>query len=515
MCDDFQYSSLTMKSRDHSRQLESKFPRISGFSRQHVAAVSFAVRLGLALTLTAAISGCRVGPNYHAPSVQLQPFHNAPSIEARTDAPPAPSLDQWWVGFQDPKLTEVVQRTLAENLDLAAALTRVQQARAVAKGAGAARLPAGSLSASTTSLRQSLESPFGRISPVIPGYQRDQNYYDLGIAASWETDLFGSLRRGAEAATAEAQAAEAMRTGTRISIAAEAADAYLQIRGAQARLSFAHEQIETDQHLVDLVRQRKDAGVASDRELAQAEALLSGAKATIPLLDTVLESELNRLDVLMGAQPGTYAADLKVVADISVVPSIPNTAAPMDLLRRRPDIIAAEREVAASNARIGQSLAEYYPKLSLSGIVGSEALAPAHLFEQQGFQSIGVAGLRWRLFDFGRVDAEVKQARGANAEALLRYRSSVLHAAEDVEDAFTLLAQSENRRSELLLEIAQLQRVRDRSQESYNAGVIGLTDVLDADRQLLAAKDELAVSREDAARAAVGSFRALGGGWQP
>jgi outer membrane protein TolC len=137
------------------------------------------------------------------------------------------------------------------------------------------------------------------------------------------------------------------------------------------------------------------------------------------------------------------------------------------------------------------------------------------VFEQQGFQPIGVAGLRWRLFDFGRVDAEVKQARGANAEALVRYRSSVLHAAEDVEDAFTLLAQSENRRTELLQEIAQLQRVRDRSQESYSAGVISLTDVLDADRQLLAAKDELAVNRESAARAAVGSFRALGGGWQP
>ncbi len=477
--------------------------------------MSVALRLGLALTLTAAMSGCSVGPNYHPPSVQLQPFHNAPSIEARTAAPPAPSLDQWWAGFQDPKLTEVVQRALQQNLDLAAALTRVQQARAAAKEAGARRLPAGSLSASTTSLSQSTESQIGRLSPIIPGYDRDQNYYDLGISASWETDLFGSLKRGSEAATAEAQAAEAMRTGTRISIAAEAADAYLQIRGAQARLSFAHGQIETDQHLVDLVRQRRDAQVASDRELAQAEALLSGARATIPLLETVLEAQLNRLDVLMGAQPGTYAAELKVVADIPMVPSIPNTADPMDLLRRRPDIIAAEREVAASNARIGQALAEYYPKLSLSGIVGSEALAPTHLFEQQGFQPIGVAGLRWRLFDFGRVDAEVKQARGANAEALLRYRSSVLHAAEDVEDAFTLLVQSENRRTELLLEIAQLQRVRDRSQESYDAGVIGLTDVLDADRQLLAAKDELAVSRESAARAAVGSFRALGGGWQP
>ena len=504
-----------MTSRKGSTQIESQSPRIRQRRRQHLGAEQLSLWLAFALTLTASVTGCRVGPNYRPPSVQLQPFHNAPFIEARTGALPAPPLDQWWLGFQDPELTLIVKRALDENLDLAAAMTRIQQARAAAKGAGAKRLPAGEASGSTTSLRQSTESPFGRIAPIIPGYDRNQNYYELGISASWEADLFGGLRRGAEAATAEAQAAEALRTGTRISIAAEAGDAYMQVRGAQARLILANGQIETDQHLVDLVRQRKDAGVASDRELAQAEALLSGAKASIPLLVTALESQLNRLDVLMGAQPGTYAAELKVVADIPALPSIPNTAAPMDLLRRRPDILAAEREVAASNARIGQALAEYYPKLSLSGIVGSQALAPAHLFEQQGFQPIGVAGLRWRLFDFGRVDAEVKQARGANAEALLHYRRSVLHAAEDVEDSFTLLVQSENRRIQLLQEIEQLQRVRDRSQESYQAGVIGLTDVLDADRQLLAAKDELAVSRESAARAAVGSFRALGGGWQP
>jgi outer membrane protein TolC len=206
---------------------------------------------------------------------------------------------------------------------------------------------------------------------------------------------------------------------------------------------------------------------------------------------------------------------LSAVADIPDAPGISGFATATDLLRRRPDIIAAERLVAASNARIGQAVAEYYPKLSLSGIVGSQAVAPAHLFEQQGFQPVSVVGLRWRLFDFGRVAAEVKQARGANAEALLQYRSSVLHAAEDVEDAFSLLAQSENRRSEILREIAELQRARDLSEQSYAAGVIGLTDVLDADRQLLAAKDDLAVARQSAARAAVGSYRALGGGWLP
>jgi len=472
-------------------------------------------RIGFALALTAGMTGCAVGPKYRRPTVNLQPFHNTPSIEARTSSLPAPPLDQWWTGFRDPELTRIVKRALDQNLDLAAAMTRVQQARAAAQGAGARRMPSGNLYASTTTLYQSTESMTGRLASHLPGYSRPQNYYDLGFIASWETDLFGGLKKGAQAATAEAQAAEASQTGTRITVAAEAADAYIQIRGAQARLNFAKEQVATDEHLVELVQQRRGAGIASDRELAQAQALLSQAKATIPLLTVSLETQLNRLDVLMGAQPGTYAAELSSVADIPDVPEISAYGAPTELLRKRPDIIAAERMVAASNARIGQALSDYYPKLSLSGIVGSQALAPAHLFEQQGFQPISVVGLRWRLFDFGAVAAEVKQARGANAEALIQYQSSVLHAAEDVEDAFSLLVQSENRRNEILREIAELQRVRDLSEQSYTAGVIALTDVLDAHRQLLAAKDDLAVERESAARAAVGSYRALGGGWLP
>jgi NodT family efflux transporter outer membrane factor (OMF) lipoprotein len=489
--------------------------RLRSFYKGSPAARKFTLRMGFALALAATLSGCAVGPKYHPPTVNLQPFHNASSIEARTTSLSAPPLDQWWTGFRDPELTRIVKRALDENLDLAAALARVQQARAAAQGAGARRMPSGNLYASTTTLYQSTESTTGRLASHLPGYSRAQNYYDLGFTASWETDLFGGLKRGAQAATAEAQAAEASQMGTRITVAAEAADAYMQIRGAQARLIFARDQIATDEHLVELVQQRRDAGIASDRELAQAQALLSQAKATIPLITVSLEAQLNRLDVLMGAQPGTYAAELSSVADIPEVPNISAYGTPTDLLRRRPDIIAAERTVAASNARIGQALSEYYPKLSLSGIVGSQAIAPAHLFEQQGFQPISLVGLRWRLFDFGAVAAEVKQARGANAEALLQYRSTALHAAEDVEDAFSLLVESENRRNEILREIGELQRARDLSEESYTAGAIALTDVLDADRQLLSAKDDLAVARESAARAAVGSYRALGGGWLP
>jgi outer membrane protein TolC len=215
------------------------------------------IRMGFALALSASLTGCAVGPSYHRPTANLRPFHNAPSIDTRTASLPAPPLDQWWTGFHDPELTRIVQRALDQNLDLAAAMTRVRQARAAARGAGAQRLPSGNLYASTTTLYQSTESMTGRLAAHMPGYDRSQNYYDLGFMASWETDLFGGLKKGAEAAAAEAQAAEASRTGTRITVAAEAADAYMQIRGAQARLNFAKEQIATDSHLVELVQQRR------------------------------------------------------------------------------------------------------------------------------------------------------------------------------------------------------------------------------------------------------------------
>ena len=459
-------------------------------------------------------AGCAVGPKYREPVTNVQPFRIEPSIETGTVRPPAPPLDTWWDGFRDPVLTRIVQRAIEQNLDLAAALARVEQARAAAKGVSAQLLPSGAVAAQSTFLRQSLESPAGRFAGTSPTFDRNQSYLDLGVGASWEIDLFGGLRHGAQAATEEARAADAEHLGTRISIAAEAADAYIQARGTQARLAFASEQIEVDERLLQLVSKRKGSGIASDREQAQAEAVLAQARSLVPRLAIILSTELNRLDVLMGAQPGTYATELSGSGDIPVVPAITALADPAQLLRRRPDIIAAERRLAASNARIGQAIAEYYPKVAVTGYLGNEAFGPRSLFREGHFQPTAVIGLRWRLFDFGRVDAEVTQAKGVNAEALLRYRGSVLRATEDVENAFTLLGQSQLRIGELVREIDALHRVRDRSQEAYQAGVIGLTDVLDADRQLLTARDDLAITKETAARAAVGAFRALGGGWR-
>jgi NodT family efflux transporter outer membrane factor (OMF) lipoprotein len=490
-------------------------------------AVPRANRLALLMgvSLASLLAGCAVGPDYVPPATQLQPFQHTPTVQSDGAQRTAPPLDTWWTGFDDPMLVTIVNRALAQNLDLAAAFARVQQARAVAQSAGAQLLPTLDLDASATAEHQSLTSPVGSLARTFPGYSRDQREYTVGAAASWEIDLAGGLRRNAAAAAGELQAAQADQLGTRVTVAADAADAYLQVRGFQARLAVAQDQIETDAKLLELVRARRHAGAADEREIAQAEALLRQARTVVPTLRANLSAQLNRLDVLMGAQPGTYANELTQgsgqangpahgqAGDIPAIPPITAQASPTDVLRRRPDVIAAERRLAASNERIGAALSDYYPKLSLSGLLGFDSLNTNDLFTARAFQPAITGGLRWRLFDFGKVDAEVQSARGANAEALAIYRQTVLKAAEDVENAFVSLTETQARRVELDGEVASLQRARDLSERAYRAGSITLTDVLDADRQLLVARDDLDATRADAARAAVAAFRALGGGW--
>jgi NodT family efflux transporter outer membrane factor (OMF) lipoprotein len=428
---------------------------------------------------------------------------------------PAASIDSWWSGFHDPELDRIVARALDQNLDLSAALGRVEQARAAARDADAQRLPSFGAEADATTMSQSLRSPLGLVASHQPGYFRSGTDYDAGLGATWETDLFGGLKRGAEAASDEAEAAQADRLGVRVTVVAEAVDAYLQLRGFQARVAVATQQISTDGELLRLVDERLDSGAATKREAAQAQALLSAARATLPPLQTAQEAQLNRLDVLMGAQPGSYARELATAQDIPMAPGLPASLTPADMLRRRPDIVAAERRLAASNARIGVAVAEYYPKVSLSGLLGLDSLgrgvSPAGLFSAAAFQPQLAAGLRWRLFDFGRVDAEVAGAKSGTAVALAQYRQTVLRAAEDVEDAITAYVDLQAEQGEIATEIEALKTAVRTSQEAYEAGSIPLTDVLDADRQLLAAQDQLAEIRTDIGRAAVASYRAMGG----
>ena len=460
------------------------------------------------LLAATALAGCTVGPDYARPQIALTPaFLGAPAIDgAAADA-------DWWRGFDDPVLVALVERARAGNTDLAEARARIDQSRAIARQAGAALLPRRDATGSVDTVSSARETPVGHVTTAL-GIPRGYTEYDVGARASWEIDLWGGARRGREAARAELGAAEADAGAVRIAVAAETADAYLALRALQARLAVAEGQTRSQAQLVDLVRQRFDQGVAAERELNRTRAALEGVRARAAPLRAGIAAQLNRIDVLVGEQPGSNRALLMAAAAIPAAPAPAGSAAPEDLLRRRPDIVAAERRLGASNARIGQAVADYYPHVSLSGLLGVASLGTSTLFTGGAVQASGGAGLRWRLFDFGRVDAEVGRARGAQAEALAAWRGAVLRAAEDVETALARLSETHVERAALERQVAALTVARGQTQQAYQGGVIGLIDVTDADRELLAASDRLAAVQGDEARAAVAAYRALGGGWR-
>lgn len=301
----------------------------------------------------------------------------------------------------------------------------------------------------------------------------------------------------------------------RLAVAAQAADTYIAIRTLQARLEVARAQADTQQKLVDLIGLQYRKGFAAELQLRQAEGALAQVRASIPALQNDLDIAMNALDVLIGVQPGTTRSELAVLAPIPLAPAVSTAGGPAALLRRRPDIIAAERTLAASNARIGVAVSEYYPKISLSGLLGTATTAAGGLFTGNATQANGVFGLRWRLFDFGRVDGEIKAAQGRNAEALAAYRLTVLRASQDVEDAFSTLVQQEARATTLAHGETSLTRARTASFAAYKGGAASLIEVLDADRRLLETRDGAIQARAAASRGAVAAFRALGGGWAP
>ncbi|NTA84865.1 TolC family protein [Agrobacterium tumefaciens] len=457
-----------------------------------------------------------VGPDYRRPElVQPASFLGTPAVEQRTDdaAQTMIASSPWWTGFGDPVLITLVDTALAQNLDIAQAVARVAQARAALGAAGAALLPSGSVSAQATSMRQSLQTPVGRIVSGNPGFERNGELYEGNLSAAWEIDLFGGLSRSKEAARADYQGSRAGVAAARLAIAAQTADTYIVIRGLQARIDVARAQVDTQSRLAKIVRLQYDKGVAAELQLRQAEGALAQVESSVPVLEAGLDTAMNALDILLGSQPGSHRAMLVASAAIPRAPAIADTGSPADLLRRRPDLIVAESRLVASNARIGVATAEYFPKFSLGGLLGTATTSTGGLFAGGAAQAQGFLGLRWRLFDFGRIDAEIASAKGVHAEALAGYRLAVLRASEDVENALSALVKREAQEATLGRGETALARAQSASLAAYKGGVVSLIEVLDADRRLLDTRDARAQARTETARAAVASFRALGGGW--
>lgn len=458
------------------------------------------------LALCLFMSACAAGENYVAPDM-----NSAPQFRNQTGAQTGVALPQdWWTGFHDPTLNALEQKALAQNLDIAAAAARVMQARAASRAAGAALLPAVELDPKAAQAEQSKLGSNGAIVSYFPHYPRSGALYDFNAGAAWELDLFGGLRRQSEAARAERKAADAGLAGARLMVSCDLADAYIQYRALQLRLKLAERAKEIDGHFLELVELRFQAGQAARRERDGAEAALDQAAALIPQLKLGLEGQRNRIAVLTGTSPEAEQGALEAQGPIPEPLATP-TGSPADLLRHRPDLIAAERQLAAADARIGAAISDYYPKITLQGLTGFESTQTSNLFTGPAQQTQGLAGIRWRLFDFGRIDAEVAAARGKKAEALAAYRGAVLRAAEDVEDALAQAQQKASQHGELRKAVHALSAARQSAEDAYTAGAVSLLEVVDAERQLLQSEDQAAEVRGEQSRAAVVLVRALGG----
>lgn len=461
-------------------------------------------------------AGCAVGPDYVRPDIAMPERFQDQTAVAQRHAAAQSELATWWTGFGDPGLTRFVTLALQQNLDLAQAVARVAQARAGLGAATAALLPSGNVSGQAARVYQSVETPLGRVLNSTPDFDRYGNDYEADFSASWELDVFGGLRRGRQAALADYQASEAGAVATRLAVAAQTADIYIAIRGLQGRLKVARRQVQTQQDLLSTINLLYGKGLAAELQVRQAEGALAQVRASVPVLEAALDASMNALDVMVGAQPGTHRAELLESGEIPAAPQIATMGSPRELLRRRPDLIVAERRLAASNARIGVAIAEYYPKFSLSGLIGSAtSLGAGNLFAGGANQASGMLGLRWRLFDFGRINAQIAQAKGQDAEMLIAYRLAALHATEDVENAFSALAKRDEQAAVLADGVHSLGRARAVSFAAYQNGVVSLIEVLQADENLLRASDEQVQAQAESARAAVAAFKALGGGWEP
>lgn len=462
------------------------------------------------LMTTISLSACASQPS-PTPTVALPTAFVASALD--TEGLPTARLESnWWRAFGDPVLDRVVEDALLGNLDIEAAAARLQRAAGASRVATSKRLPSATFNASGSTQRQSLEDPSARIASASPDYNRTGDLFGLSGAASWELDIFGRLAARRRAAVSDQTAAAIEVEGAQLSVAAEIASAYITARELQTRVTVAQARVRTTDEILDLVTRRYAEGAASRFEMDQARADASASRAILPLMEARRDEAFNRIDLLSGRAPG-HAAAILGEGVIPAALAVTTDDGPAALLMRRPDIVAAESRLAASDARITEAVTAYYPRLTIQGLVGFLSSGLSGLLSEDTLQAAGSAGLSGRLFDFGAARGGVEAARGQTREAAAAYRLTVLRAASEAEDGFSLLARGNRHALELAESQAALTRASATARTAYDLGGLSLKDALDVQRRLLDVEDDAATARADASRASVGLFRALGGGW--
>ena len=449
-----------------------------------------------------ALSGCAVGPEYRQPDTPVPTQFG--SLEAARFSSEA-GVNEFWTVFSDTTLDDLVKDALAANHDLRIALAHLDEARALR---GAARLdlaPTVTASAGYTDQRQSLSQ--------AAGGPRNLTGYNAGFDAFWELDLFGRLRRALQASNAELEAAQASVQDAQVVVTAELARSYFELRGFQQQLAVAVRNVDNQTETQRLTQVRLDAGRGTELDTSRATAQLAATRASIAPLEAAVARSIHRIGVLTGRQPDALRERLALPVDLPAVPEMTAVGDPASLLRRRPDIRISERELAATTARIGVAVADLFPRVSFVGGLGYVANRVDGLGDAGSATRLIAPGISWAAFDLGRVRAQIGAARARNDAALAGYEQTVLRALQETEDALVTHARSRER-------LIQLAQAADSSQTAarlarlrFENGAVDFLQVLDAERTLLGAEDQLAQGRTETATSLVAVYKALGGGW--
>ena len=462
----------------------------------------------MAAPVIAALGGCAaVGPNYIPPPlVAPAAFPSAAAPLPGSAADPA----RWWRGLGDPDLTAAVERALTANPALDVAAARVAQARADLAGAAALQAPIGEVGGLAGRGGDSRRSPEGRLLTAF-GAPIEDNLYAGLASVGWETDLFGAVRRGKEARAAGVALEADELAATRVVVAAETARAYVTLRGLQICRAILDQRLACARRRLELARRRTAEGAASAIEVRQREADLAAIQLVAPALESGLAAALDALDTLEGQPLGANRGLRDTPPRLPLAVAAQVLDSPAQALARRPDLQAAERAVAEANAGVGVAVAEYYPSVRLNALAGLSSSASQQLLQPDAGLWAGFVGVRWRLLDWKRIDADVAAAKGRRAEALAAYRQTALAAAAEIDTAMAQLqgaSEAVRRAGELTQAAARAEAL---AQRAHAEGAAPLTPVLEADAQRLAAEDQAAVARLDAVTASIDLYRALGG----
>src|SRR5436190_1152373 len=483
----------------------SDFIRISSFGFR-------IVTCSAVIGLSVLVAGCKVGPNYSAPQSSVPNGYHAQLAIATNQ--PLQTLSQWWRLFQDPQLDRLVQEATAANLDLRLALARIREARAESGVTRSALLPSVNASGDYSRQRLSANNPSGLLARSA-NQPLEQNFFNAGFDMNWELDVFGGNRRALEASLADLVAAEESTRGVLITVIGDVGLNYLDLRGLQRQLTVARENLRLQQQTVALTRDRFKAGLASELDTARAEAQAANTASLIPLLEQDIQRSIHRLSILIGKEPAELESQLVAVAPIPRgVPGIP-VGLPSDLLRRRPDVRQAEREVAAATARIGVATADLFPRFFLTGAAGLQSLNASDFFDAGSrFWSIGPS-VRWPIFTAGRIRQNIRVQNARQEQAAIRYEQTVLTSLEEVENALVACGKEQEHHQALVESESANLRAVELADQRYRSGLEDFLNVLETQRTLLAVQDGLARSERTEGQNLVRLYKALGGGWEP